>query len=272
MFGLNSNRLFRLVLPWAIFLAAAQLLSAGVILQFPLPTANLNQGAGASRTNASVIEGSFAGSPPVPYINGEAFQLSTPYVVDSLTVWAIANSPTSPGPIHTLGQEFNSFSLYTGYTADSGTTWNQVGSYSLNPTQLTAAPRAYYNGTTDYQSLASSTYYPMYAVTFNGLNWSIPAGQIAYFGVGGDPIGSNTLALSVSTYNNSTQFSSLYFLTGSPWAPKFEDASNSINNFTQVAALNFSISDANAGVPEPSTFGFLGLGIAGLVIKLRRRK
>ena len=37
-------------------------------------------------------------------------------------------------------------------------------------------------------------------------------------------------------------------------------------------ALNFSISDANAGVPEPSTFGFLGLGIAGLVIKLRRRK
>ena len=275
MFGLNPNRLFRHALPWAIFLAGAQVLSAGayypmyavtfgglnwsipigqvayfgvggvpigsntlalsvslyndstqfdpflfltgspwtpkfqdasdsianfsgvtalnfsissasagVILQFPLPTANLNQAAGAARTNASVVEGSFAGSPSVPYIVGEDFQLSTTtaYVIDSLTVWAIANSPTSPGPIDTLGQEFSSFSLYTGYTADSGTTWHQVSQYNLNSTQLNAAPRAYYTGTTDYETL--------------------------------NP----------------------------------------------------------ASVPEPSTFGFLGLGIAALALKLRRRR
>lgn len=273
MFGLNPNRLFRHALPWASFLAAAQLLSAGVLLQFPLPTTNLNQAAGAARTNASVVEGSFPG--PVPYIAGEDFIIlsnTTSYVVDSLTVWAIANSPTS-GSIDTLGQEFSSFSLYMGYTPDgAGATWTQVGSSTLNSNQLNAAPRAYYTGTTNYQTLnpASGAYYPLYAVTFGGLNWSIPAGQVSYFGVGGVPIGSNTLALSVSAYTDNPQFDPFLFLIGNPWTPTYQDHSDSITNFTGLTALNFSINDA--GVPEPSTFGLLGLGIAALALKLRRRR
>jgi hypothetical protein len=266
MSGLDPNRLFRRALPWAIFLAAAQLLSAGVIYQFPLPTTNLNQAAGAARTNASVVA--------VPDIAGDDFLLSNSvsYVVDSLTVWSIANSPTS-GPINTLGQEFSSFTLYTGYTPDGlGATWTQVNSYSLNSTQLNAAPRAYYTGTTDYQTLnpASGAYYPMYAVTFSGLNWSIPAGQVSYYGVGGVPIGSNTLALSASLYTSDPQYDPFLILTGNPWTPTSQGGADSISGFKGLAALNVSIN--GAAVPEPSTLGFLGLGIAALALKLRRRQ
>lgn len=263
----SPDRLSR-ALPWALFFATAHLLSAA-IYEFPLPTTNLNSAGGSDRTNASVIQGSFAG--PVPFIVGDDFVASnsTDSVITSLTVWAIANSPTS-GTIDTLDQELSTVTLYLGQTPDGGYTWTQTGVYTLTNSQLAVAPRAYYTGTTDYQSLNGSSYYPIYALTFSGLDWYIPAGQISYFAVGSVPIGDSTFALSVSLDPDTSTYDPFWFLVGSPYTPTYGDYSDSIDNFTGQTVVNVSMDGSS--VPEPATLGLLGLGIAGLVLKLRRRK
>jgi hypothetical protein len=200
---------------------------------------------------------------------GDDFVLGTTQTINSLTVYAIANSPTS-GAIDTLGQELSTVTLYTGaYTGTlPGSTLTAV--QTLTSAMLNADPRVQYNGTTDYESLnTAGTFYPIYAITFTNLNWTVPAGQLEFFGVSGAAIGGNTFNLSASFDTDTLTYDPFFFYTGSPYAPTFQDQSNSITGFNGQAVVNVSMDTSS--VPEPSTLGFLGLGIAGLVLKLRRR-
>jgi hypothetical protein len=274
----DRNRIFSRALSTALFLAASQFLSASVVFQFPLPTTNLNQAAGSNRSNASFSanSGDYA---------GQDFTLTTSAVINSLTVYVVANSPTS-GTIDTLGQEFTSISLYEG-ASTNGTSFNPATlAATQNTAQLNAAPRVYYTGTTDYQTLNSgTTFFPMYSVTFTGLNWFVPSGQDTYFLVGDTPVGGNSLFLSASTIPDpNSPLYSAFMEADSGFNPIGFDGcysgpnqtggqttepctSTSIPNFnTNLAVVNFI-----ASTPEPSTFGFLGLALAGFALKLRRK-
>jgi hypothetical protein len=84
-----------------VALALASSLSADVIFERALPTANLNNAAGADRSNISWAPGDNT------YILGDDFTLASDSVINSFSVWEVSNngSPTT---------EFGSLSLYVG--------------------------------------------------------------------------------------------------------------------------------------------------------------
>jgi hypothetical protein len=100
----------------------------------------------------------------------------------------------------------------------------------------------------------------------------VPGNQYEFFAVGGVTGGSDPspLTLSASLDPNYPTIDPFWFYTGSPWVPTYQDVSNSINGFTGYTDINVVMN--GEFVPEPSTLGLLGFGIAGLALKLRRRK
>jgi hypothetical protein len=281
MLSFHVNRLFLRVLPSVVFLAAAPLLSAGTVVNYPLPTTDLNQAAGADRTNASLNQG--------VDIVGDDFVNTTgsSYVINNLTVYAIANSPGD-----NIGDELSSVSLYTGaYSSGVGDPVTLTA--TLDQAELTAAPEVDYTDSTEYQTLNSgtpgspnTTYDPIYALTFTGLNLSILAGQDYYFAVAGIPVsGSYTLSLSASAVSNSsTTIDSfdLFAQSGSQYLFEYGDdgadvtcyslASSSCTAVPIPGSGNYLAVNFAVNTPEPSTLSILGLGLGALMLKLRRRK
>lgn len=58
------------------------------------------------------------------------------------------------------------------------------------------------------------------------------------------------------------------FLTGDPFIPAYQHQTDIISGFKGYAVVNVSM---DGSVSECSTLSLLGLGIAGLGLKLRRR-
>ena len=162
-----------------IVLALASSLSAGVIFERALPTANLNNAAGADRSNISWAPGDNT------YILGDDFTLGSDSVINSLSVWEVSNngSPTT---------EFGSLSLYVG--ADPNLSFI---SSSYTPSLVSGY---------QYQG-SSGTFYDVYKITFSGLNLSAAGGVLYDFGIGATPGTESSLFLhgSNAALSGSTQ-------------------------------------------------------------------
>ena len=232
-----------------VVLALASSLSAGVIFERALPTANLNNAAGANRSNISWAPGDNT------YILGDDFTLGSDSVINSLSVWEVSNngSPTT---------EFGSLSLYAG--ADDG----GVGALSLISSSYTPSLVSGYQ----YQG-SSGTFYDVYKITFSGLNLSATGGVLYDFGIGATPGTESSLFLHASNapLSGSTQDGADGFYlgyTGPPYTLAYVIDSNG-NGFDKSSDINVEI-DGSA-VPEPATFGLLALS-AGALLFLRRRR
>src|ERR1022692_535734 len=216
-----------------IVLALASSLSAGVIFERALPTANLNNAAGADRSNISWAPGDNT------YILGDDFTLGSDSVINSLSVWEVSNngSPTT---------EFGSLSLYVG--ADPN--------ISLISSSYTSSLVSGYQ----YQG-SSGTFYDVYKITFSGLNLSASGGVLYDFGIGATPgtesslflHGSNA-ALSGPTQDGADGFYLGY--TGPPYTLTYV-IDSSVTGWDKGSDINVEI-DGSA-VPEPATFGLLAI-------------
>ena len=232
-----------------VALALASSLSAGVIFERALPTANLNNAAGADRSNIAWAPGDNT------YILGDDFTLGSDSVINSLSVWEVSNngSPTT---------EFGSLSLYAG--ADDG----GVGALSLiSSSYLYSLVSGY-----PYQG-SSGAFYDVYKITFSGLNLTVAGGALYDFGIGATPGTQSSLFLhgSNAARSGSTQDGSdgLFLgFTGPPYTLAYVIDSNG-NGWDKSSDINVEI-DGSA-VPEPATFGLLAIS-AGALLFLRRRR
>jgi len=230
---------------------------------------------GNSGFDAAVLEGSF----PPPYILGDQFSLAGESDITSVTVYEVGNTPVrklQDVATDTPGTEFSDISLYLGadgtdlaLAADNTYTYAEVQ----------------YGGQ-NYESINSpGTYYPIFAITFSGLNVNLAAG-LNDFAISATPIGSNTFALLMSDparsgVGNTEDSTSLspnnsflyYTFDGTSWIATYQYGPGSISGYSASGALdaNSIILGSPATIPEPSTLGLLGMGLAGVWAGLRRR-
>lgn len=264
--------------------ALAGFSKAGLILDRGLPNStNVNNVAGANRSNVSWISGFSAGA---YYLVGDSFSFGNSGTVDSITVFEVANNTVGSMVSSFPTDEFSSITLYYG---------NAANPLSLFSSTYTSAPVAYQAGLQNYQGF-SGNFYPIYSLTFSGLNLAVTAGTTYDFAVdaapkagacatapSGDPCtlalhasnaalsgtpqqGSDnqfiffTLAGSVATFNGFCDSGSTNTLAtnycGAPW-----DKSSDINVQIQGTLT-----------PEPATWGTLAASLAGLIVLARKRR
>jgi hypothetical protein len=196
-----------------------------IIFNNPLPTANLNQAAGAARSNFAFTE--FDPNNPLAFesFDGENFTLassSNAYIVDSITTWSVASTLGQP-----LGDEFQSLSLYirpvfidpitgapsplapftlvangspgTSFGSDGATVGNSNPNITSTNVQyqprLGGTPVDYqdcgWNGSTCTADPTNGAFFPLWQNTFNNLNLTLVGGQMYEFAVWG--LGYSTL-------------------------------------------------------------------------------
>jgi hypothetical protein len=248
----------------AFFLIAVQQASADDLLfNRGLPTANLNNAAGADRSNVAWADSESTSTPSEYWLPGDDFTLTSSANVDDITVWIVGAGTTAPGFLP------SGLSLFGG---DAGGTISQIS------TTYTSAPVTYTDGTT-YQS-SSGNYWNLYQVNF-AVNLSLSAGQTYDFFVD-QPY--QCYSASCDTYVNAFLSASNAGLSGSTqegadgqflWLD-VNGATNTVETWNSDGAGWDKSSDANvqvygSPVPEPASILLFGSGVLGLGIRLRRR-
>jgi hypothetical protein len=222
------------------------------------------------------LQGTF-GPPVGPYILGDQFSLAGESDITSVTVYEVGNATVGEfanNATDTPGTEFSNISLYLG--ADSTDLTDVSSSYTYAQVQY---------GAQNYESINSpGTYYPIFAITFGGLNVDLAAG-LNDFAIHATPIGGNTFALLMSDPNrsgigntedsNSLPNSDFVYYTndGTSWIATYQYAAGSVTGYTAIGDLdaNSIILGSPVTTPEPSTLGLFGMGLAGVWAGLRRR-
>lgn len=254
--------LFLLTLTAALSTAA----SAATIFSRPLPVSNLNNAAGANRSNIAWVSGQSA--PPDYYILGDNFSLPSNTTVQTLTVWTVANNDFVSG-MSSPSLEYVQIRLYGGLAS---------GPLSLLSTTYSSQLVTYVGGQ-DYQG-SSGTFYPIYALTFDALNWNVTGNTLYNFAVDAIVTNSNytfTLHASNSFYSGNVQEGAdayiMYFRqNGADFVfDSFCDTGNQIDcgGHTLPTDINVLLGDSTA-IPEPSTIVLTGLGALAL-LGFRRR-
>ncbi|MGD0382944.1 MAG: PEP-CTERM sorting domain-containing protein [Thermoguttaceae bacterium] len=267
-----------------LFSVAAMMLAAGVALADTLvdrglPTANLNNAAGANRSNVSCAE------PTSNIFDGDTFtvQGTQTWKVDTISLWVVgedANNNSNLTDDAYLGDTYNNLSLYVG----TGGNLTRVSLASfMSGTDTTSNPnvvgtRVQYNngaGTElDYQG-SSGHYWTIVQLDFNNLNLYFAPGTTVQFGMyaaGGDLTYTHAsdAALSGSTQDQADGLFSRFVLD-SPTAAHFLDAQNGQALWGKPTDINVQV--LGSVVPEPGTLTLLTLaGLSGLAMMWIRRR
>ena len=236
-----------------------------------LPSANLNNGAGASRSNVT-----WASELPTGF-TGDDFRIGSAgekYVIDSLTVWGAQYDP--------LSLDIDNIWLYLGKSGDP-LALVSTGAVSGNSNSNPGITHTYvtYPGTEValYQGNESS-FYPIAQTTFGGLNYVVEGGVTYNFGVKGDGAlwwnhASNAPLSGVrqdGADGRYLEFNTENLALVAVWdsAPCAGDAAEHCGGWDKSSDINVAIE--GHAVPEPATLTLLGLGLAGVVRAARRRK
>lgn len=243
---MSLARLFRIVLP---VVALASLAHAGpVIFQRAMPT-----GAGVNNAN-DALRSNIKWEPTGAYFIGDDFSVPTNYIIDSLTVWMVANETSTTKP----SDEMSQINLYGG---------NDAGLNLLSSTYTYAA------GPFSYLNPARNISQPIFAITFSGLNWAVAGGQLYDFGVEGIPKTNQVLSLAASNaaLSNSQQDGAdgffLLFDSAPPRALLGGIDSGADELWSKSSDINVSLT----AVPEPATISLIGFGVAALFLRRRRQ-
>jgi hypothetical protein len=267
-----------------VFSAAAMMLAAvaaqaAMLVDRGLPTINLNNAAGANRSNVAIAE---PASPDVTVFDGDTFtvQGTQTWKVDTISLWFVgygANNNTNLTDDTYLGNYYNNLSLYVG----TGGNLTRVSLASFSPgTDTTSNPdvvgtRVQYNGGVGTQ-LDESASWTIVQLDFNNLNLYFAPGTTVQFGMyaTGSDITYTHASDAALSGSEQDQADGVFnrFVLDSPTAAHFLDAPNGQLLWGKPTDINVQVE--GSVVPEPGTLMLLSLaGLIGLaMVWIRRRR
>jgi hypothetical protein len=238
---------------------AASTSLGAILVDRGLPTINLNNAAGANRSNVTWASESSTG------FTGDDFMIGTigqSYVIDSITVWGAQYNP--------LSLDIDNIWLYMG-KAGVGNSLALVSSGSVagNTNSNSNITHAYVNYPSPGDPLGyqgnSGGYYPICQTTFSGLNYAVDGGVKYNFGVKGDKWlwwnHASNAGLSGSPQDGADG-KYLTFDTADLSSAIVTDSNG--NGWDKSSDINVLVT----GVPEPATMLLVGLG----AVLLRKKK
>jgi len=178
--------------PLAAAIAVVMMLAVGTawaagstqVVDRGLPDDNLNNAAGASRSNVSWA---FGGG----WITGDDFTIGQPgevWVVTGIRTWSVGGSPTDPTALgYEIGDRFESVTLYAGSSDDALTVLangNLSADSNVNSNAAITHTPVTYVGGADYQGSSGSMIW-IWQNDFTDLAWVVAGGEKQYFAVDG---------------------------------------------------------------------------------------
>ncbi|GIK98621.1 MAG: hypothetical protein BroJett029_28300 [Alphaproteobacteria bacterium] len=279
----------------AVLLAgAAQAEAASVVVDRGLPTANLNNAAGANRSNVGWDYQGYG------WFAGDDFTIAAPgkWKVDSITFWlipvngasAINDANMGNDAAYFLGNVYDSLAFYLGAASDSSVPLLASGNFSAGSNDTDNADisinRVQYagaNGQYDYQG-SSRSFIQMYEVTLTGLDLVLDGGVSYRFGAecrgpndssSGGTWGTYTMCMSHATnaalagspQDGADNLYAAFYVDGLGGPALYDGPANSQGNgWDKSSDINIRVTATQ--VPEPASLtlmagGLLGLGLLG---------
>jgi hypothetical protein len=226
-----------------------------------LPNTNINNAAGANRSNVTWASSENTG------FTGDDFVIGTvgkTYVVDSITVWGAQYEP--------LSSDISNIWLYVGEAGSSLSmisTGSVTGNTNSNP-DITHTYVSYPDGdSTDYYEGNGGVHYPVCETTFGNLGFVVQGGVKYNFGVRGDDYlwwnHASNAALSGSPQDGADDLYLEFADLSAVWVMDSNRNNEGGSGWDKSSDINIQIYASELPpVSEPTGLGLLGLALLGL--------